>query len=136
MEQKQKNVLYIVLAVGLIGIAVYRLTRPAEGEMPGQISVDGPCLACGKEVAITPALSEPSPWMCPACGERAVYTWLYCPTCQNRFIPALERRGDDPPRMPMMPRCPACGSATVGAFIPDNPDQPLVNPDQPLPRLP
>ena len=127
------------LVLGIVGIlaaviAIYMFFGYGRSaERPTAALVKGVCLACQQEVESEHALHERAPFVCPKCGEQAVYPWLYCFECNMRFVPRLEQRDDGgPPRMPAHPRCPACRSRGVGAFIPE-----IANPettDAPLPE--
>jgi len=124
-----------VAGVLVLAAIVYYVTRPgAQATVPREIRVNCACLACGKHVRVEAALNAPRPFKCPECGERAVYPLFVCNECGVYFVPNLERRGDSEfPKLPIMPHCPSCGSALVGAYTGDEdiPAEELVLPEWP-----
>jgi predicted RNA-binding Zn-ribbon protein involved in translation (DUF1610 family) len=132
----RKNLVLGGIAAVLLLIAGYRLILHAlqPDILPTHINPNAVCLACQKDVAVTPRLSEAPPWKCPQCGQASVYTWLYCYDCRKRLVPNLELRGGT--RMPpIMPACPKCGGTRVGAYDPIDPEQKSEG-DLPLPKWP
>ena len=107
------------VAATLILIAVvYVVTRPsASAELPSEVKANCACLACRQHVLVAAGVTDPRPYKCPECGERAAYPLLVCRDCGKHFVPNLERRGDkELPVPPIMPSCTACGSRNVGAY--------------------
>ncbi len=50
----------------------------------------------------------------------AVYPYLFCRACVLRLVPPLVRPDSSlPPRLPVAPACPKCGSADVHSFNPE-----------------
>lgn len=130
-----KNAVLITIAVIAVGVAVYRFTsaKPTSFRPPDTIGVDGVCLNCKQEVHVDVPAREPTPWVCPACGERAVYTWMYCGECQYRFVPNLIPGAEGYPVPPQVKTCTHCGCQKVGAYDPDSTIQSPVG-DAKLPK--
>ena len=139
---KRKNlILGAVAAVIFLVAVVYYVTHSGAGaEIPKTIKANCACLVCRQAVRIEAALTQPQPYECPECGERAVYPVLICRDCGKYFVPNLERRPpvegieeERLPKMPIMPSCPACGSRNVGSYIGDEPipEDELVLPEWP-----
>ena len=141
MERKN---LILGAASGVIFLIaiVYYVTRPSAGaDTPRSIKANCACLACRQPVFVEAAVTEPRPYTCPECGERAVYPVLVCRKCGKYFVPNLvpftpiegiEEEGF--PSTPIMPSCPACGSSDVRGYTGDEPptaDQ-LLLPKWPL----
>ena len=136
MSKTHKNLLFAGLAIVLLVVAGYRQVGYASREgLPTQATTNSICLACQKEVAVTAEITDRPPWVCPLCGERAVYPWIYCYRCKMRFVPELVRYPGQPPKMPAIPACPKCGRTETGACLADDPEQPVEG-DLPLPKWP
>jgi hypothetical protein len=135
---QRQVVLGIVAVVALGGAGYMLLGRPAsEGASATRpLTTLGACLACRQECEVKHTLKDIAPLTCPKCAQQAVYPWLYCETCQQRFVAQPERMvAGDPPRVPMNPICPICQSASaVTAYMVD----PSITPkgDAPLPKWP
>ena len=121
----RKNLILGATAVVIFLVAVvYYASRPGAGaDIPKTIKANCACLACRQAVRVEAALTQPKPYECPECGERAVYPVLICRDCGKYFVPNLERRApvegieqENFPRMPIMPSCTACGSTNVGGY--------------------
>ncbi len=84
------------------------------------ITIHGLCLACKDESDSTHGPRDIAPFHCDKCGADAVYPVQYCFNCNKRFIPKLvQREPDGPLRLPLMFRCPGCGSPSVMQYVPD-----------------
>ncbi len=103
----------------LIAAGAYYLSRPsAQARMPGKVCVNCACLACREFVEVDAKITDPKPYPCPKCGQRAAYPLLVCRDCGACFVPTLEHHADGEfPQMPMVPACPKCGSRNVGAYV-------------------
>jgi hypothetical protein len=117
----------------LAGVFYLRSTGNARS-LPDEYNIDGVCLNCHESGEFTYATEQRQPLVCPKCGERAVYSWFYCPKCRKRFVPNLERRDGGPPRLPIVPTCTECG-AMAGTYMKEDPVQDPVG-DAPLPEWP
>ncbi len=116
----KRNLTLTGIAVALLAAAtVYYFTRSgAQARMPSKVSVNCACLACRKFVGVDAKITDPKPFTCPLCGQRAAYPLLMCRDCGAYFVPNLERSPDGEfPQMPMAPSCPKCGSRNVGAYV-------------------
>lgn len=139
MNKTQRNLALGTLAVVLLAYSGYRIFGQRRGvgalNIPEQITQHGVCLACKQEVEVTHPLRERPPYVCPVCGERAVYIWWYCYECHYRFIPTLEKDDQGVLRPTRFPRCPHCGCTTVGEYNPEMGRQ-TPEADYPLPKWP
>jgi len=134
----RRNILLGVTTVVLLVAAgyLYFSRAGAEAELPQEYTVDGVCLACGQEVHVVAKITDPQPYVCSSCGERAVYTWLYCYDCNKRFVPRLQASpGGGLPNLPVIPSCSECGSSNVSQYVPADATQQAVG-DAPLPDWP
>ena len=106
-----------------LGTAAYLTIRSqGSGQLPDVFTIQGVCLACQKEGEAKFEAEENPPLVCPLCGERAVFEWMFCQTCKKRFVPILETDPDGgPPHLPVVPVCLACGSNRTGSYIPQRP---------------
>ena len=117
MNRRDAILLGVAVVAGGAGVIYYATRSKAGAEIPKEIKVNCACLACRQHVRLVAGLTEPRPYVCPECGERAAYPLLECFKCGKHFVPNLERReGMDLPSMPVVPSCPACGSSQVGAY--------------------
>ena len=126
------------LAILILSVAGYAFVARFwnAGGLPTTYRISGVCLACKGDGAVEHKAGQLSPHVCAQCKQAAVYEWMYCPKCQKRFIPRLDPSRDGrPPQMPMVPLCTGCGNARTGAYIPDDPSQPVKG-DLPLPPWP
>ena len=132
----RQAVLGALAAVGLVVAIVLaaRALRAREG-LPATYMIDGVCLKCAQSGQFEYSAKADQPLKCPKCGERAVYSWMYCNACRRRFVPNLVSRADGPPALPMAPVCTACGSSNAGAYIAEDTTQQPVG-DAPLPKWP
>lgn len=75
------------------------------------------CAACGHRFGAQMKLTFPmAAQSCPKCGKQSAWELKRCSRCDHAFLPELS---GDPPRPPMMPKCPRCGSDRhVGAVVP------------------
>ncbi|HVP10185.1 MAG TPA: hypothetical protein VMV94_03250 [Phycisphaerae bacterium] len=75
------------------------------------------CLNCGHRFEAELKLTFPlSAQTCPQCGKPAAWQVKLCSQCNHSFVPELS---GDPPRPPIVPKCPKCGSDRhVGALLP------------------
>jgi putative FmdB family regulatory protein len=73
------------------------------------------CRGCGNEFKATLDVADEPPYKCPKCGKREAWKLAECHKCGNIFLPPVS---GDPPRPPMIPTCPKCGSQQAGAAIP------------------
>jgi hypothetical protein len=123
-ENKRQIVLGGVAIVLLVVAGWYWFARASGPPAPSStFTLDGICLACGKDVTATYKAGEGQPATCPLCGKRAVYGTFYCYNCKQRFVPELEPRpGGGPPKMPMIPVCPTCGGTNVAGYIQQDPE--------------
>lgn len=115
----RRNLILGGVAGVLILVAIlYTVTRPSVGaKIPQEIRPNCACLACRQHVRITAKLTDPRPFACPECRERAAYPLLICYDCGRHFVPRLIRHADSElPSMPMVPSCLACGSMNVGGY--------------------
>ena len=117
----QKNVwLLIVLAVALGGAGYfgYRYLNPPS-VIADEYEANGVCLACKQQVNVRHALMDTAPFLCPACGEKAMFKWMRCAECNYRFIPQpILSEIDGAPALPMTPQCYHCGCTSVEYIIP------------------
>lgn len=124
-----------VLVVAIFGAAGWMFFHQRERtrKIPGTFNISGVCLNCKTSGEFTYKAGERQPLVCPKCGQRAVYQWFYCPKCRMRLVPPLEPDpAGGPPRLPLMARCPKCGTPIV-QWIPEDPDQKPIG-DMPLPE--
>ena len=139
MNKTQRNLILGILAVALLAYSGYRIFGQRRGvrtlNIPEEITQNGVCLACKQEVEVTHPLRQRPPYVCPVCGERAVYIWWYCYECHYRFIPTLEKDENGVLRPTRFPRCPHCGCTTVGEYNPEMGRQ-TPEADYPLPPWP
>jgi DNA-directed RNA polymerase subunit RPC12/RpoP len=132
----RRNLILGGVAALLILVAiVYYVTRPgATAGIPSIVKVNCVCLACKQQVGVNEKLTEPRPYRCPRCGERAAYPLFYCRDCGAYFVPNLvPQGGGEPPALPMIPSCPSCSGGNVGAYTGDEtiPSEELVLPEWP-----
>ncbi len=133
----RRNLILGAIAGILILVAiVYAITRPGVGaDLPREIkAAHCACLACRQHVRVTAKVTDPRPYECPECGERAAYPLLRCRDCGAYFVPNLVRREDrELPSMPVMPTCLKCRSTNVGGYIGDEaiPSDELILPAWP-----
>lgn len=131
----RKQILVGVAAVALLLAAYLFFYSGRQGKLPDAFTIDGVCLKCEQETRVTYRRRERAPFLCPDCGEQAVYSWIYCYECKKRFVPKLTASDEGPPRMPVVPVCTACGSTRTGAYLALDPFQePVAN--APLPNMP
>jgi predicted RNA-binding Zn-ribbon protein involved in translation (DUF1610 family) len=69
------------------------------------------CLACNEEFKAKLDVVDKPPFKCPKCQKSAAWFLWECDKCHATFAPPLE---GNPPRQPMMPTCPKCGSTSTG----------------------
>lgn len=116
----RRDLILAVIAAALILAAIgYYASRPgATAELPQEIKLNAACLACRQHVRIVAGLTDPKPYECPECSERAVYPLLLCGDCGKHFVPNLEPREEvEFPQMPMVPSCLSCGSTSAGSYL-------------------
>jgi hypothetical protein len=124
-----------IAGVLILAAIVYTVTRPkVSADLPTEVKVNCACLACRQHVRVTAKVTDPCPYKCPECGERAAYPLFVCRDCGAYFVPNLVPREDrEWPSMPVVPSCLKCGSANVGGYIGDEmiPSDKLVLPKWP-----
>lgn len=136
MEWNTKNLVLTAVSVVLLGFAGFMFLRSSsKAELPTEYRIEGICLACKKPADKTQKLSARPPFECPACKQVSVYPWSFCRQCKNRFVPDLQRGGDGPPRLPVVPVCVLCKSTNCGAYDSLDPECKPVG-DAPLPKWP
>jgi ribosomal protein L37E len=74
------------------------------------------CRACGQDYPAAIHATDHFPLTCEKCGKKEAWPQMQCYKCGYRFVP--EPVGN-PPHMPVAPRCPKCGSESVGGVLPD-----------------
>lgn len=135
MKGEQKNAILGAVSLLVIGVAAYLYFRPSQTvTFPTTYRIDGVCLACKAEQNSTADLKSPQPFECSSCGEKAVFSWLYCNDCKKRFIPDITV-DNGTYRLPIMPSCTGCRKTNVTQFASDDPDQHPVG-DVPPPKWP
>lgn len=136
MSSIVRNSVLIVFAAAAGGFALWRLlgTQSAP-EYPTHYNMQGVCLACKAKVGANPKIVDRPPYVCEKCGKQAVYPWYFCPKCKHRFVPALEKRGEGPPVLPMIPTCPKCRGNGGSPWIEADPEQ-QTDVEYPLPAWP
>lgn len=73
------------------------------------------CRACGAEYAAELNVRDIPPYACEKCGKREAWHLWECRQCHKTFVP--EPQGN-PPRAPIAPACPECGSVMTGRAHP------------------
>jgi hypothetical protein len=124
-----------IAGVLIVVAIVYYVSRPSvRAELPKELRLNCACLACRQHVRVTVGITDPRPYECPECGERAAYPLFVCRDCGAYFVPNLVHYEDrEFPSMPVVPACLKCGSTKVGAYI----GAETIPPDQlVLPRWP
>jgi DNA-directed RNA polymerase subunit RPC12/RpoP len=118
-----KNVLLGLLTVAAFsaaGVFAYRHFTTGADNSPTGYESAGICLACRQEVTVSHKADEIEPFACSACGQKAVYKWLYCNECHRRFIPDLRFSDVDQQwHFPQIPACRACKCTDVTGFVGD-----------------
>jgi hypothetical protein len=112
-REQRKRILVALLGVALIigAVALYWLLRPAGGSLGGgrsPIRVRCTAPGCGYEGVLHVSSRERFPLVCPMCKARSCRELWQCrnPDCGALFLPDAAKT---------QPRCPVCGSATVGS---------------------
>ncbi len=134
---KSRQIGLTVVAVVLFAVAAALAFRAVKSRPrpPERFTIDGVCLACGKDVQVEATVTRQPPLACPLCGKEAVYKWMYCPSCRRLFIPNLVD-GPDGRKIPQpFPPCTGCGEAGTMAYDPILLDSPPVG-RVPLPKWP
>ncbi len=121
MDRKQTILGAAALIILIVaGLLYYRRSSAGQAAIPSSVQVRAVCLACRKPASLTAATRAPAPHKCPNCSAEAAYPFYYCRACALRFVPPLVRRSsEDPPRLPVAPTCPKCGSQDVHSFNPE-----------------
>ncbi len=137
MAAPQKNVLLTVIAVVALLGAGFMFFRGGgrASDAPDRIQLHGLCMSCKTESTTTVRFGTREPLPCPSCKADALYQWQFCPDCQKRFIPQLERQvAGEPMRVVIPIRCPVCGGSNVTVFMPGMYDASDIKGDHPLPK--
>ena len=137
-----RNVTLAVIAVAVLGVAVYRIKGSASEEsiVPSKLTNHGHCMACALDTGFTVDKNDKTPHACPDCQERALYQWMFCRDCNKKFIPNLvyRRAESEFPQPEPFFSCPACGCSSYSLFSPDDPMLEVVGtakmPDWPVTR--
>lgn len=133
-----RNVVLGIVAVLLLGFAGWRFfsAKPVGPRIPSKFKAFGVCLHCKQEGEATFNRLDMPPFDCAACGEKALYPWLYCNDCHFKFVAKLMRRPDrDLPVPDPYPFCTHCNCASVSDFNRDNSNQTVMG-TAPLPKWP
>lgn len=132
----RKKVALGVFATLTFSFAVYLFIASGTGaaQFPTHNEIAGVCLSCKQEVRAVYDGLEVAPFSCPKCKQHAVFPWFYCTKCHKRFA-ATPDKSSGQPRMPVQPRCQACGSTHFEAYYPGLTIQ-KVEGDAPLPKWP
>ncbi len=119
MAAQQRNALMGGLAIIAIAAAavVFFTFRGGREKISEQFTGNGVCLACQWDGEFSYARDDRAPYVCPDCGDQAVYLWYYCNDCKHRFVPELDR-STVPPRIPIGVTCTNCGGRHVTQYIP------------------
>ncbi|MGE3182701.1 MAG: hypothetical protein AB7N71_13805 [Phycisphaerae bacterium] len=132
-----KNALLTVVALlgfGGAGYLIYRGTT-STSSAPDHFEAAGACLDCKQEVHVKHGAMEVEPFLCSACGKKAVFKWMYCFQCNRRFVPMPAKSPiDGTPCLPAHPECSGCHCADVTYFIEGFENQ-IPAGDVPLPPL-
>lgn len=133
-----KNFTLGLVAVLLLGFAGWRFMSAGDAKprIPDKMRAFGVCLHCKQENEATAKRMDLPPFECPACGEKALYPWLYCNDCHYKFVAKLVRRPDrDLPIPDPFPYCTHCNCSSVSEYIRTNPNQNVIA-TSPLPKWP
>jgi predicted RNA-binding Zn-ribbon protein involved in translation (DUF1610 family) len=110
------NAVKILLAGGILVLAaVLYFARGGATESVGdRTSYDAvlECAACNHRYNARVESGAEFPLVCPACAKPEVWKVMYCRQCKALFLPPVS---GDPPRPPMIAKCPQCGSTSTGA---------------------
>ncbi len=132
-SSRSKMVLGSIAVLALAIAAYVTLSSGEELAAPGEtLRVTGVCLACQAAVDQQYPRRAHTPYHCDACGEDAVYPWLFCHDCKKRVVPRLADDRDGVPRIPLNPTCPACGGPSLMQWLSEEPMHEAVE-DAPLP---
>ncbi len=97
----------LIIAVAASGFFFVRAQRA--GQLEEGRETAGVCLACEQEVVVKHRFDEGAPFNCSACGEKAVFPWMFCYECNYKFVPDLEMLpGTNEPNFPLQPQCRHC----------------------------
>lgn len=119
---ENKNAILALIAVVCVGVAGWRFLSSGKGgggTLPAKSAAHAMCLACKTESEVTFPSKELPPHKCAACDQQAAYPLWICRECRYRFIPALGKRADGPPRPSPFPSCPHCGCNDVAPWDPE-----------------
>lgn len=110
--------------------------NPEQAALPHVVRTHGVCLVCRQPATVNHATRDVAPFDCPACKAQAVYTRYYCNDCGKLFVPGLVRPvAEEPPRLPVVPVCAACGSRNSAGRNEHDPGQ-TIRGEAPLPPWP
>lgn len=125
------------LALAIGALSIYMFYRSASGTdgIPTRFIVHGVCLACQKEGDFHYAAGGQAPFECPSCKQKAGYGWLFCESCNRRFVPKLAADESGIMRIPAYPPCPVCHDVCSQAYYPEVMEQKPIG-DAPLPNWP
>jgi predicted RNA-binding Zn-ribbon protein involved in translation (DUF1610 family) len=74
------------------------------------------CRACGQSNLDAVRTADKFPLKCEKCSKQEVWPQKQCYQCKHKFVPEPE---GNPPHLPMVYKCPKCGSSSVGGAAPD-----------------
>jgi len=110
----------IAIVAGLLllaGVVVYLRRDSFPNDLGSRRDYDSlvMCRACGQSYPANIRATDVFPLVCEKCGKKEAWPQKQCYSCGNRFVPPPE---GNPPHLPMMYKCPKCGSSSVGAATP------------------
>lgn len=109
---------FALAVFGVAGFLVYRHYTSGRDNSPIAFDSSGVCLACKQDVSFSHDPLELEPFKCPACGQAAVYKWMYCNECHKRFVPNLIHSAVDKNwHFPQTPSCTICRCLDVQYFV-------------------
>ncbi len=106
----------IAIGVGILVLAgvLYYVRSGSENALTSRDDYDTmmQCRACGHAFEANLKVEQLPPIACPKCGKMDAWRLYHCNQCDKTFVP---QPVGTPPRAPMMPKCPHCGSQSTGA---------------------
>ncbi|HOA71866.1 MAG TPA: hypothetical protein PL151_02295 [Phycisphaerae bacterium] len=111
MDKKYSIALVVILFGAAGGLYYWRSADLNDYGTRRNYNASLHCTSCNKDFLAELDVADTPPVECPNCGKMTGWYRWECAKCNEQFTPPAS---GNPPRQPVAPSCPKCGSSATG----------------------